>query len=115
MNINDLHLPLAKLLPYKLNGNAMIVYGVILHHAYKRACYCKNSTLAAETGCSVRTIQNAIKELDEKKCIKLEYKDLDGFQCRYITPLILFDVVLTPENFKRDKNEFDVNGGFEEL
>lgn len=111
MEIKDLHIPLAQLLKFDLNSTEMIVYGVILFHAYKGNCTTTNKTLAKECGITERTITTTLKSLNDKKTIKVEYVQRDRFQLRKITPLILFDLYIAPNNYKDDDN----NGGFREL
>ena len=52
-----------------------------------------------------------LKSLNDKKTIKVEYVQRDRFQLRKITPLILFDLYIAPNNYKEEDN----NGGFREL
>lgn len=114
MEIKDLHIPLSQLLKYELNTTEMIVYGVILYHAYKSNCTTTNKTLAKEIGITERTITTTLKALDEKKCIKVEYVQRDRYQLRKITPLVLFSFEIAPNNY-REPTEDNENGGFRKL
>lgn len=114
MEIKDLHIPLSQLLKFELNTTEMIVYGVILYHAYKGNCTTTNKTLAKEVGITERTITTTLKTLDEKKCIKVEYIQRDRYQLRKITPLVLFDLIIAPNNY-RESQEDNENGGFRKL
>lgn len=114
MGIEELKIPLKKLLDKELQSSSILIYGVLLYHAYKNSnTWITNYTISKESGVSQRTVGNALKELKDKECIKIEYRNEGRFQVRYITPLILFEIKLVPNNYVAiDPND---NGGFEEL
>lgn len=118
MNIDLLKIPYAKLLSYKLQSSSILLYGVLLYHAYNKGnTWITNRTLSEECNVSERTIGNCLKELKEQGCIDIRYEKENRFEIRYITPLVLFDVKITPNNYKARKGAEaeDDNAGFEVL
>lgn len=121
MQIKNLHVPLNQLLKYDLNSSSILLYSVILYHAYHQDCITTNKTLADELGISERTVQNSLKELKDKDCIKVEIEKIpNGSEIRHITPLVLFDMVIAPgsasyvrwRNRTVGYNESDDSNGF---
>ena len=112
MNIKCLNIPLSQLLKYDLKSNSILLYGVLLFHAYTKDCITTNKTLAEETNTSERTVQNSLKELKDKNVIQITFETLkNGVQIRHIKPLVLFDVVIAPNNRNSEVN--DIYAGFE--
>lgn len=112
MNIDTLKIPFAKLVKLELNGNCIVLYGVLLYHAYqKENTWVTNKTLSEECNISERTIQNCLKELKDKGAIDITYENEGPYQVRYIKPLILFDIKVVPNNYKPKYQ----TGGFESL
>ena len=117
-SIEEIRIPVKLLEPYELTLSSKYLYGLLLWHSYSGKCYCTNKTLASEVGCSIRTIQNSLKELEDKKCISVEIDSKNGV--RYITPLVIQKIKLLDERkvkkvSKYDLGNYDVSGGLEEL
>ena len=112
MNIDTLKIPFSKLTKLELSGNCIVLYGVILFHAYQNeTTWITNKLLAKECNIAERTVQNCLKELQDKGAIEIRYEQENGFSVRYIKPLILFDVKVVPNNYKNNYT----TGGFETL
>lgn len=116
MDIEMLKIPYSKLLKRGLQGNSILLYGVLLFHTYNdNKTWITNKTLSSECGVSERTVNNCLTELKDKKCIDIKFETEGRYQIRYIVPLILFDLKLVPKNYKPKNDEQDDNGGFEIL
>lgn len=112
MTISMLKIPYRQLIPYELSSTSILLYGILLFYAYERDCITTNKTLAEQLKISERSVQNCLKELKEKNVISIKFEKLqNNTEIRHITPLVLFDVVIAPNNKKSEVN--DIYAGFE--
>ena len=107
-----LKIPYRQLLPYELSSTSILLYGILLFYAYERDCITTNKTLAEQLKITERSIQNCLKELKDKKVIDIKFEKLpNNTEVRHIVPLVLFDVVVVPNNKKSEAT--DIYAGFE--
>lgn len=109
-NIKEIRIPVELLQPYNLTLSSKYLYGILLWHSYNGKCYCTNTTLSKEVGVTTRTIQNSLKELENKKVILVEFLFDDKLKCdvRYITPLVIDKIRLVDERKVKKQSIYDI-------
>lgn len=112
MKISMLKIPYRQLVPYELSSTSILLYGILLFYAYERDCITTNKTLAEQLQITERSVQNCLKELKDKNVINITFEKLqNNVEVRHITPLVLFDLVIAPNNKKSETT--DIYAGFE--
>lgn len=74
------------------SGKALILYGIILNLAFRDDVYATNGYLANCLNCTVRQVQNLLKELEQGKAIEMKESNKGH---RLIKPLIINELLLS--------------------